>query len=108
MKDILEFSTNWNQKLNCDAFTTIRIWHREIGKHVHVVPNKSTGIEPFDAVVVVCKQFSIGALTDGMSYIDTGYCADETRKIMQTMYSKKHKNWETMPYYLIILKKVKK
>ena len=106
MNNVLNFSTNWNQKLNCTCFTTIRITNYPVGSIMHVVPNKSVGIKPFAVSIVVCKQFHLDALTDGVAYIDTSYSAETVRKIMQTMYSKKFPNWKDMPYYLLILKKI--
>lgn len=82
----LKFNHNWNGKLGCDHYTTIRLsnptkYHPNArfqvclkGKPLHV------------ARVVQVRQIKPSQINDWIAYLDTGYDAQETRKIIQTMY----------------------
>lgn len=82
----LKFSYNWNNKLYCEAFTTIRIAQPNrfvIGQQFEIILNKNSLKR---ATVVGYKEFFIGQLNEYMSYLDTGYSVDETVAIIVKMY----------------------
>lgn len=81
----LNFSTNWNSKLCCEYFTTIRQSN----------PSRNSGIEmevflkghALGRVVIVTKvKLRMAAITDFMTCLDTGYPIAEARKIFRKMY----------------------
>lgn len=84
----LEFSTNWNNKLDCKCFTTIRIYN----------PMKHTNGNKFDVFlktnfrtkvqVISLGLYLINELTDYICYLDTGYSKLETIEIFRKMYPK--------------------
>lgn len=88
------FSHNWNNKLDCKDFTTLRlsndnkyvvgevyeIWHKE-GKE-----NRCIG----EAVLKSKRKFHASKINQFIAYLDTGYSADETKKIIQRMYKKEN------------------
>lgn len=80
----IEFSHNWNNKLSCTAFTTLRLSDRfGVGDRVEVYMNK----RKLGTVEIVQKyKTEFGKISDSIAYLDTGYNADECRKILQTMY----------------------
>lgn len=80
----LEFSHNWNNKLQCTAFTTLRLSDRfQIGDKVDIyLKHRRLGT----GVVTGKIPTTFHAITDGVAYIDTGYPALKCREILQTMY----------------------
>ncbi len=101
MKQI-KFSFNWNNKLNCKAFSTIRPYSE--GKYIitelyeillkeHVVAK---------AKIVNTFKFDINQMTNNMAFLDTGYDANETRKIIQTMYKLKDGQAFNLSYVLFL------
>lgn len=82
----LRFTSNWNNKLDCHAFTTLRLFNPSlhfIGKRVHIWLNdddKGTG------EIKAIRRFLLTELNEFVAYLDTGYSPDETRKIFHNMY----------------------
>lgn len=91
MAKTITFSTNWNNKLNCDNYTTLRlsgqhnvgdlleVWHK--GAFIH------------HAKVVDKKRL----------YMDTGYNREECCKILRRMYPKiDDVQWQNQPIYFYL------
>ena len=99
----LNFSTNWNGKLNCNCYTTIR----------KLSPGYTVG-KVFDVYLVdeflhqanlVSKTIiSINEITDPMAYVDTGYNAAETKGIFRKMYATI--DLQTQPFLLMVFQKL--
>lgn len=110
MKD-LTFSTNWNKKLGCDAFTTLRMSNKyEPGDAVRILLQKKKGDPP--EVIGLGKvhgkrKIKITDINDFLAYVDTGYNAEETRGILHNMYKNRTafkntpKDKRTINLYLI-------
>lgn len=84
----LDFSYNWNHKLNCTYFTTIRIANAEkfeLGKRFEVY-NKDMRL--FVAEVVNYEELYLQHLKPVTAMLDTGYSLEETQKIIRKMYQK--------------------
>lgn len=83
---VLEFSFNWNHKLDCYVFTTIRK-HNDIkysqGMIYDVFIKKKFD---FVAEFLMKKTFAFKDLSEGIALIDTGYDLDTCRKLMKKMY----------------------
>lgn len=98
----IKFSQNWNRKLCCKLFTTLRL----SGKHnlndvvLVTLKDKERGL----AVVMDKQEISLDMITDSLAYIDTGYNAEETKKILQKMHKNKNVNWDTQIIYFYVLK----
>lgn len=96
----LDFSYNWNNKLDCLAFTTIRISAKyKVGDRYDIhLKDERIGI----AKIVAVKEILAANITEPMAYMDTGYCKAEVINILNKMYGKtydlKHK-----PIYHITL-----
>ena len=86
----IEFSSNWNNKLNAKAFSTIRLTNNakyHIGNFYCINLRK----EPqFIAQLVSISNFILDKITPAMSYLDTGYSPDVQIKLMRTMYKNKN------------------
>ena len=84
--DTISFSYNWNNKLQCKFFTTIRAlnpFKYHVGvKHEVVLKGDWLGI----AEVVSVKAIYGRDINEYISGLDTGYSVDETLKILSRMY----------------------
>lgn len=80
----LEFSFNWNNKLNCRAFTTIRISDRfNVGDRVGVyLKHRHMGTAEINAKIPI----TFGGISDQVALLDTGYHRDKCQQILQKMY----------------------
>jgi len=101
----LEFTTNWNNKLNCQCFTTIRL-HNPIkyciGNRFNVLLK---GQHKGYARLIAVTPIYLNQINEYIARLDTGYSADECRKIIQTMYkNQKHINFDTRQLAFCLLK----
>jgi len=80
------FKTNWNSKLNCQAFTTFRIHNKnkyQVGKiHKITLDGKFKKFARIEQVIKV----KLTNVTNMMAYIDTGYPLKDFIKIVEKMY----------------------
>lgn len=91
----LNFKTNWNNKLNCKVFSTIRPQIPEknykLDKKYEIYLNKEfKGI----AKIILLENYHISFLTDIECLLDTGYKKDETLKIIEKMYDGQYQYFE--------------
>lgn len=96
----INFSHNWNNKLGCAAFTTIR----PAGKKYSIgTVYEAWFKDQFVARVQIVdiKEFRLGQLNEFIARLDTGYDAGTCKGIMQKMYPEA----DTMRFYLILLTK---
>lgn len=86
--DIIKFSYNWNNKINCKCFTTLRIQNNQ----KYVIGNKYKIYlkEAYIKTVIIVdiKYFYIKNINDYIGYLDTGYSGIETIAILKKMYPK--------------------
>lgn len=102
----LNFSSNWNNKLSCKVFTTIRLSNRfNIGSVVDV---KLKGKSLCSAKCTGKKKMKLSSINEYIAGIDTGYSADECKKVIRTMYSNKNIDWSKQPLYFYLFHKVEK
>ncbi|MDR1155280.1 MAG: hypothetical protein LBL04_11280 [Bacteroidales bacterium] len=83
---ILEFNENWNGKLNCKAFTTLRLRNdRKFykGARFQVYLKK---VYKGTATVKSVSILTLDRINDFIAWLDTGYSAEECRDIILTMY----------------------
>lgn len=102
--DSINFSTNWNNKLDCIAFTTIRLKNPKkyiIGKKYKILLKKELKKQ---AIIKDIKHFFINDINEYVAYLDTGYSASETIEIVKKMYSKV--NLDKQPFSFILLKTI--
>jgi len=104
--NIINFSTNWNNKLACKFFTTIRLKNENKYAHNKVYTIQLQRKPLKQAEVIEIKNFHLHQLTEVAASLDTGYSLEETKAMLTKMYSKKV-NVNTHPFSLILLKSVK-
>jgi uncharacterized protein YqfB (UPF0267 family) len=108
---VLRFSTNWNNKLTAfKAFTTIRLYNPnkyKIGEtfEIFLTKGKEDHFMGY-ADIEDIKLFKLDQLSPYMSYLDTGYSVDECKKIIQTMYKNRVKDWSKQYLSFILLVKL--
>lgn len=84
----IKFTYNWNNKLHCKCFSTIRISNNKykVGEkyEIHLKNSKL-----FEAVIKDIQYFKPYDLTEHQARIDTGYSCKETINIIRKMYGNK-------------------
>ncbi len=96
MEETLKFSTNWNNKLNCNSFTTLRLRNDNKyykGAKVNVwLGNSYKG----KATIIGVSFFTLEQINEFVARLDSGYPAEECRKIILQIYKNKPNiNWAT-------------
>ena len=100
----LNFSTNWNNKLDCKHFTTIRIYNpikHKVGNKFDVLLKKKLKVK---AEIIGVKKGYVKDLGSYDCYLDTGYSKQETISILQKMYPKI--NFQHQQVALVLLRKI--
>lgn len=100
--ETIAFSYNWNNKLDCKAFSTIRLHQPKrwvpLSK-VHIQYKKEyrgTG------TIMEVKVFKLPQLNQFMAFLDTGYNVEEAKKIIYRMYPKIDFETQLLNFILIV------
>lgn len=110
--ETLKFSYNWNNKLECDFFTTLRLHNPakyKVGNklQVQISNKKGTYIKPNVYEIFSVKSFKIEAVTEWVARIDTGYSREQCIKMIKTMYKNSGVNWNTQLLDFVLVGKTK-
>lgn len=105
----INFSNNWNNKLNNRAFTTIRLKNNNkyFTNNIYYINLDQKGKQSVNfgtAQCIAIKHFKLAQLTEFTAHVDTGYNKTECEQIIRRMYSKSNINWEVQELSLILLK----
>lgn len=98
----INFAKNWNGKLHCEAFSSLRLANAEkyvvgetyevwLGERVHS-----------GAVLVSARLLPLREMTEEMAYLDTGLSLKETKALLREFYSEITE--ESKMHYLIFIK----
>ena len=98
----ISFSYNWNNKLDCNAFTTIRLFQPDKHKVDMPVSCILKGAKKCDGSIKKVKVFLLAEMTDYMAWLDTGYDKEKTIKIIKRMYSSVDFNTKQLAFILIV------
>lgn len=88
----IRFNKNWNNKLNCQSFSTIRLSNPKKYKpdeiyNILLTDSKGRATKNFGfAKLLSINEFLLDNITPAMSYIDTNYNVPEFIKLFKTMY----------------------
>lgn len=110
--EILTFSQNWNNKLNCDCFTTIRVHNNRryfLGAEFRIIL-KDKDEEKFisNAKIIDIGTSFLNKFKDYHYFLDTGYNKAEAISIFRNMYKNNPKvNVDRDLFNYILLKKIK-
>lgn len=98
----LSFSYNWNKKLECDFFTTLRLYNPEkynVGAQL-IIEMKAE--QKKIATVIAHKKIMLADINEFIAGLDTGYSVEECKNILRRMYPKA--NWQTQYLSFVLLK----
>ena len=84
--DKIEFSYNWNNKLENKAFTTIRLHNPTKYKVGNVYDIEINDNPKGTATLHEIRTLKINQLNDFICYLDTGYNREQTITMLQRMY----------------------
>lgn len=106
MNSNLDFMYNWNNKLDCTYFTTLRLESNkyQVGSIFKV--NLKT-VYKKSVEVVEIKKIKLEQINDFIAALDTGYSRTKCIELIQTMYKNKGIKWDTQIMYLILCKTIK-
>ncbi len=100
----LKFSYNWNKKLDCKVFTTLRLTNFfDIGDEIDILLNSK---KICVGKIIYKKCININQINDWIAYLDTGYDKIECKKILEKMYKNKNIDWKTQKIYFYLIKKI--
>ena len=101
----ISFSYNWNNKLDCKSFTTLRLSNKhKIGDTIIInLKNKKL----FNAKIIDKNELYLENINEFIAHIDTGYSRSECQNLIKKMYKNKNINWETQIIYLYLIERVK-
>lgn len=107
--DVLSFTTNWNNKLYCDYYTTFRLHNPAkyfVGKQFDVQLKKE---HHHNALVVNVKPMYLAEACSSqyLCCMDTGYPPDAFRNIVMTMYKNSAPDIDKALFDLVMLRKIK-
>lgn len=99
----INFSQNWNGKLNCKFYTTIRLYQPN-----YYVENEMYKInlqEKYHHNGLIHSIYSskIYDITDRIYMLDTGYKKQQAIELLQNMYKAKNIDWNTQYLNIILL-----
>ena len=108
MDERLEFEENYNGKLNCQCFTTIRLHHpvkNAVGaiKQVYL-----KGVWKGNARIMHAATITLDRINLPMAKLDTGLQPDGCRRLIRNLYKGRPGiNWDTQQLDYIILEYLK-
>jgi hypothetical protein len=100
----LNFSFNWNNKLDCKCFTTLRL--RNPNKYFLNAEFEVFLKDEFKGKVIVTeiRHIKMHDINEFIARLDTGYSKDECKNILQRMY--KNADWTNQDISFILLTKI--
>lgn len=110
--DTLKFNKNWNQKMCCDFYTTIRI-HSEkfqIGKIMETIckiKEKGREVEIKEkAKVVQIKSYRLNDIPDEIFWVDCGMGKRNAIDMIEKMYSKYNIHVHSVKWDVVVLQHI--
>jgi hypothetical protein len=91
---IIPFNKNWNKKLDCNSFSTIRLENNskyKVGNEYVIILSIGSKVPPKNlgpAKLISISSFLLENLNDSMSYLDTNLPKEDCIQMIKTMYSK--------------------
>lgn len=105
-ENVIKYSTNWNNKLDCDSFTTIRLHSNkyQVGKEYTV---NLKGKDLKRVKIVDKKVLLLNDINEFIAQIDTGYSRQKCIDIIKKMYHNLNLNWDTQKIDFILQQTIK-
>lgn len=104
MTERIEFTQNWNGKLNCNSFTTMRL-HNPVKYCVGAIKQiYLKGVWKGNAKIIEVRRIYLSDINQFIAKLDTGLSAEDCRQVIRTMYKNRPGiNWETQLIDLCLL-----
>lgn len=99
----INFSYNWNNKLNCNAYTTLRLRNDAKYKIGQLHEITLEGSHKHYARILDIKHTTMHSLNEYIARLDTGYSLAECKDVLRKMYPKA--DWNHQPISIILLAK---
>lgn len=101
---VLNFSTNWNNKLRCRSFTTIRM-RNDTKYHKGAILSIALQNYPKGKAKVIGISFmTLDKISEWIARLDTGYSAKDCKEMLKTMYKNNPTiDWKTQEFAYILL-----
>lgn len=104
---VMQMDKNYNQKLDCDAFTDIRLKKDQyrIGAHFFVrTKDKDYGLH----YIADVREFLLDAINEFIARLDTGLSKEECIALIKKIYETEVTDWSQQKIYLLLMVKVPK
>ncbi len=101
-REAILFSANWNNKLQCNYFTTLRLSDRFNVSEKYPVLLKKKQIGTGE--IIAKKYLKLSQINDFIAHLDTGYNATKCKEILRTMYKNKLIAWNTQQIVLYLIR----
>lgn len=111
-KYVMPFSNNWNNKLNCHFFTTLRLYnhnHHYVGNVFSVGSRSSSDVHKpilFNVSIRSLTIFYLKDLNDSVAYIDAGMDKICFTAVIKKMYTHYDIDWNTRKLVLLVLENI--
>ena len=104
MDERLEFTENFNNKLNCICFTTIRLHHPVRNAIGSVKQIYLKGVWKGNAKIMHAATLTLDRINLPVAKLDTGLLPDECRRLIRTLYKNRSGiNWEAQQLDYLLL-----
>lgn len=106
---IIVFNKNWNKKLDCNSFSTIRLENPtkyKLGEYYIIMLNEGSGKQQKNlgpAKLVSISPFLLDKLNDSMAYIDTNLKKEDCISMIKVMYKNHKIDFTTKKLYFLVL-----
>lgn len=109
----IHFSYNWNNKLNCKSFSTVRLWNP---KKYQLLDFYEISVEESAKNPIVIKgiarlqainKFMLHKVTPGISFLDANLTVIDFQQLVQTMYKNKKINFKKQPMCFLVFQYLK-
>ncbi len=95
-----KFSNNWNNKLDCNCFTTVRIDSNKYKLNdVHAIIEN--GVLKKKAIIRSIKRMYLHEITNEIAYLDVGKDAEYLKNLLNIMYKNKGVNFSMQKLVVI-------
>lgn len=99
----LNYSHNWNNKLNSHVHTTLRLWNPS-KYHKGAKFEEFLNGQPIGSVLVVdVKKIKLTQVNDYIAGLDTGYLAAACQEMIKSMYKNIVKDWNVQELAFVLL-----
>jgi len=104
----IEFTYNWNNKLDCRSFSTVRLANSKkyvlLDDYQVYLKTKGNGPDIYKGLAKLqhIRRFNLFEVTPDITFLDANLNIFEFQKLLTTMYKNKLVDFRTQPLYFMI------